>query len=157
MSSINTVTLVGRLTKELTLNETSGGKPVTNMILACKRHGAKPDQSGKVPSDFPSVVIWGELAKHSCKYLAQGDLAGVVGRVQTRTYEDAEGKTQYVTEIVAEQVQFLAKSKKNLEAASNSSNHYEQHDNNQFQRENNNTDSGWGWSSSSNYDDAPPY
>ena len=153
---INNVTIVGRVCHDLQLNSTGNGKAVTNMTLACKRVGAKPDQSGKVPSDFPSVVVWGELAKNSCRYLAQGDIAGVVGRVQTRTYQDAAGKTQYVTEIVADQVQFLGKSKKNLEASTNTNNQYDQHDSNQNQQENSNN-SGWGWESPTNYDDAPPY
>ncbi|NLP52101.1 single-stranded DNA-binding protein [Bacillus sp. RO1] len=155
--SINNVTLVGRVCKELKLSETGNGKPVTNMTLACKRVGAKPDQSGKVPSDFPTVVIWGEQAKNSCKYLAEGDLAGVVGRVQTRTYEDTAGKTQFITEIVAEKVQFLGKSKKNLEASTTNSNEHQANSHFQHQETNNNNNSWGGWGDSSNNDDDYPF
>lgn len=153
---LNNLSLVGRVVKDLKLNQTGNGKPVTNMTLACKRIGAKPDESGKMPSDFPTVVIWGELAKNSCKYLAQGDLAGVTGRIQTRTYQDADGKTQFVTEIVAEQVQFLGKSKKNLEASTANSNEHQA--NSHFQQQETNNNNSWGgWGDSSNNDDDYPF
>ncbi|MFE7064522.1 single-stranded DNA-binding protein [Sutcliffiella sp. NPDC057660] len=156
---MNSVQLVGRVAKPLVLNNTNNsGKAVTNMILACERPGAKPDPNndGKVPVDFPNVVIWGEMAKNSCKYLGLGDLAGVVGRVQTRSYQDSTGKTQFVTEIVADQVKFLGKSKKNLES-SNQSHNNQANDNQHYEQDNNNNNSGWDWnsSSSSNEDEYP--
>ena len=102
---INNVTLVGRLTKDPELKYTPSGVAVANFTLACDRPFKA--QNGEKETDFISIVIWRKQAENAANYLKKGSLAGVVGRIQTRNFEGQDGKRVYVTEVVAESVQFL--------------------------------------------------
>lgn len=101
---INNVTLVGRLTKEPELRFTPAGKGVASFTLAVNR--SFTNQQGEREVDFIPVVVWGRSAENSANFLKKGSLAGVTGRIQTRSYDSDNGK-RYVTEVVAEQVAFL--------------------------------------------------
>lgn len=101
---INNVTLVGRLTKEPELRFTPGGKGVATFTIAVNR--PFKNQQGEQEADFISIVVWGRSAENSANFLKKGSLAGVTGRIQTRSYDTDNGK-RYVTEVVAEQVAFL--------------------------------------------------
>jgi single-strand DNA-binding protein len=102
---INRVILVGRLTKDPELRYTPSGVAVATFTLAVNRPFT--NQSGEREADFVNIVVWRRLAENVANYLKKGSMAGVDGRIQTRSYESQEGKRVYVTEVVADTVQFL--------------------------------------------------
>lgn len=103
---INTSVLVGRLTKDPELRYTPGtGIAVTTFTLAVNRNFV--DQQGERKADFIPVVVWRKQAESCANYLRKGSLAGVTGRIQTRTYDTPEGDKRFVTEVVADDVRFL--------------------------------------------------
>jgi single-strand DNA-binding protein len=102
---LNRVVLVGRLTKDPELRYTPSGVAVATFTLAVNRTFA--NQQGEREADFLNCVIWRKQAENVANFLKKGSLAGVDGRVQSRSYEDQTGKRVYVTEVVAESVQFL--------------------------------------------------
>lgn len=102
---INRVVLVGRLTKDPELRYTPNGVPVTTFTLACNR--TFTNQQGEREADFINCVVWRRAAENVANYLKKGSLAGVDGRLQTRSYEGQDGRRVYVTEVVADNVQFL--------------------------------------------------
>ncbi|MBC2163460.1 single-stranded DNA-binding protein [Listeria booriae] len=102
---MNRVVLVGRLTKDPELRYTPAGVAVATFTLAVNRNFT--NQAGEREADFINVVVWRKPAENAANYLKKGHLAGVDGKVQTRNYEGQDGKRVYVTEILAESVQFL--------------------------------------------------
>lgn len=102
---INQVTLVGRMAKDPELRYTPSGVATCSMTLAVNRPFT--NQQGNREADFINVVAWKKQAENVANYLKKGSLTGVTGRIQTRNYENNEGKRIYVTEVVAESVQFL--------------------------------------------------
>lgn len=102
---LNRAVLVGRLTADPILRYTQGGTAVGTFTLAIDRR--MTNQNGEKETDFIPVVVWGKTAEASSKYLAKGRQAAVDGRIQVRSYENNEGQRVRVTEVVAEQVQFL--------------------------------------------------
>ena len=100
---INNVTLVGRLTKDPELKYTPNGVAVANFTLAVNR-AFKSDNGPE--ADFINVVVWRKAAENVANFLKKGSLAGVVGSIQTRNYEGDNGRV-YVTEVLADRVQFL--------------------------------------------------
>jgi single-strand DNA-binding protein len=104
---INRVVLVGRLTKDPELRYTPSGVAVANFTLAVNRNFT--NQQGEREADFIQCQIWKKQAENVANFLKKGSLAGVDGRIQTRSYEDTNnpGKRIYVTEVVGESVQFL--------------------------------------------------
>lgn len=102
--SINRVILVGRLTKEPTLRKTQSGTSVTSFTIACNRRVA---QGQEPQADYINCVAWNNTADVVAKYTNKGSLVGVEGRIQTRNYDDAQGKRVYITEVVCDSVQFL--------------------------------------------------
>ncbi|MDC2866790.1 single-stranded DNA-binding protein [Bacillus sp. CGMCC 1.60114] len=102
---MNRVILVGRLTKDPDLRYTPNGVAVATFTLAVNR--AFTNQQGEREADFINCVIWRKQAENVANYLKKGSLAGVDGRLQTRNYDGQDGKRVYVTEVLAENVQFL--------------------------------------------------
>lgn len=102
---INRAILLGRLTKEPELRYTPSGIAVATFTLAVERRMA--NQQGERETEFIPVVVWRQLAESCAQYLKKGQQAAVEGRIQVRNYENKEGRRVYVTEIVAENVQFL--------------------------------------------------
>ena len=102
---INRVVLVGRLTRDPELRKTNSGASVVSFTVACDR---RFKTQGQPDADFISCVAWNKVADLMAQYLREGSLrSGVEGRIQTRNYDDANGRRVYVTEVVAESVQFL--------------------------------------------------
>ncbi len=66
-----------------------------------------PNKDGKREADFVPIVVWGKQAESTANYMTKGKLIGISGRIQTRTYDAKDGTRRYVTEVVAEEVQFL--------------------------------------------------
>ena len=102
---INQVTLVGRLTKDPDLRITQEGISVTNVTVAVNRPFR--NQHGEIGADFVQCTLWKRTAENTVQYCRKGSLVGITGRIQTRYYDNQEGKRVYVTEVVAETVKFL--------------------------------------------------
>ncbi|ECP2270513.1 single-stranded DNA-binding protein [Listeria monocytogenes] len=118
---MNRVVLVGRLTKDPDLRYTPAGAAVATFTLAVNR--PFKNGQGEQEADFIQCVVWRKPAENVANFLKKGSLAGVDGRVQTRNYEGNDGKRVYVTEIVAESVQFLEPKQNAVEGAT--SNNYQ--------------------------------
>lgn len=101
---MNRTVLVGRLTRDPDLRYTPNGTAVANFTIAVNRP-FKNDQ-GENEADFINGVVWRKPAENLANYMKKGSQIGVDGRLQSRTYEQ-DGRTVYVTEVVAESVQFL--------------------------------------------------
>ena len=102
---INRVILVGRLTKDPEYRQTPNGVSVATFTLAVNR--SFTNSQGEREADFINVVVFRKQADNVSKYLSKGSLAGVDGRIQSRNYENKEGQRVFVTEVVADNVQFL--------------------------------------------------
>ncbi|KGA95729.1 single-stranded DNA-binding protein [Alkalihalobacillus alcalophilus ATCC 27647 = CGMCC 1.3604] len=102
---LNRVVLVGRLTRDPELRYTPNGVAVANFTLAVNRTFS--NQQGERDADFINCVIWRKPAENVANYLKKGSLAGVDGRIQTRSYDNNEGRRVFITEVVADSVQFL--------------------------------------------------
>ena len=102
---INRSILVGRLTKDPEMRYTPSGVAVTQFTIACDRPFT--NQQGEREADFIRIIVWRRPAENAANYLKKGSLVGVEGRIQTRSYDDNDGKRIFVTEVVADRVQFL--------------------------------------------------
>lgn len=102
---LNRVVLVGRLTRDPDLRYTPSGVAVANFNIAVNRPFS--NQHGEREADFINCVAWRRQAENLANFMKKGSLIGVDGRLQTRRYEDQDGKMVYVTEVVADSVQFL--------------------------------------------------
>lgn len=102
---INRVILVGRLTKDPEYRTTPNGIDVANFTLAVNRNFKS--KNGEQQADFINVVVFRNQAQNVNNYLSKGSLAGVDGRIQSRSYENKEGQRVFVTEVVADSVQFM--------------------------------------------------
>lgn len=124
---INTVTLVGRLTKDPELRYTPSGVAVARFTLAVNRQYKK---EGEQQADFINILTWRKTAENTANFLRKGSLAGVVGRVQTGSYDGQDGKKVFTVEVVAENVQFLEpKSTQNAPNSNGNTNGYQQQQN----------------------------
>ena len=104
-NSINSVVLAGRITKEPELRKTQSGKSVCSFTLACDRPKAKDGESS---ADFISCVAWNQSADYLCTYAHIGDLIGVTGSIQTRSYDDQSGQRRYMTEVLVNRLMILS-------------------------------------------------
>lgn len=102
---MNKVFLIGRLTRDPELRYTSSNLPVATFSLAVNRNFTS--QSGERETDFINIVVWRKQAENIKNYLTQGSQVAVDGRIQTRTYDGEDGKKRYITEVIADNVQFL--------------------------------------------------
>ena len=102
---LNRVVLVGRLVADPELRYTPNGVAVSNFTLAVNRPFT--NEQGEREADFIKCVIWRKPAENLANYQKKGNLIGVDGRIQTRSYDGKDGKRVYITEVVAESVQFL--------------------------------------------------
>ena len=114
---INRVVLVGRITKDPELRKTQSGTSVVSFTIACNRRVPSQGQD----ADFINCVAWNKTADFMAQYVKKGALLGLEGRIQIRSYDDKDGKRVYVTEVVADSVQFL-ESKKQAENVQNEAN-----------------------------------
>ncbi|MDY5912667.1 MAG: single-stranded DNA-binding protein [Inconstantimicrobium porci] len=118
---MNKVFLIGRLTKDPELRFTPGsGTAVTTLTLAVDKYNAATKQR---EADFIPVVVWGKQAESVANYMNKGSQMAVGGRIQTRSYEAKDGTKRYVTEVVANEVEFLGKSSHSGQATDNFGGH----------------------------------
>lgn len=104
---INNVTLIGRLTRDAELRYTPSNIATAQFNIACNRNFK--NSNDEYDADFINCVMWREQAERFCNWTRKGMLVGIVGRIQTRSYENQQGQRVYVTEVVAENFQVLEK------------------------------------------------
>lgn len=102
---MNKAFLIGRLTRDPELRYSSSNAAIVNFSIAIDRQYT--NQQGQRETDFINIVAFQKQAENIKKYVSKGSLVAVDGRIQTRNYEDKDGKRVYVTEVVADRVQFL--------------------------------------------------
>ena len=102
---MNKALLIGRLTKDPELRATSTGRKVCQFSIAVNRNFT--NANGEREADFINCVVWDKQAENLVKYQKKGNQIAVDGRIQTRNYEDKDGKRVYVTEILANNISFL--------------------------------------------------
>lgn len=103
---MNKVILVGNLVRDPELSETNNGTAVCNFSVAVNRDYTNAD--GERDADFFKITVWHGRAETCGKYLKKGSKVGVVGSLQNRNYEDKNGIIRYVTDIIAETIEFLS-------------------------------------------------
>lgn len=108
---LNSVCLVGRMTKDAELRYTPSNQAVATFSLAVNRNFK--GQDGKRETDFINCVIWRQQAENLANWAKKGALIGITGRIQTRSYENQQGQRVYVTEVVADSFQLLEFNKQN--------------------------------------------
>ena len=102
---MNKAFLIGRLTRDPELRYSSSNAAIVNFSIAIDRQYT--NNQGQRETDFINIVAFQKQAENIKKYVTKGSLEAVDGRIQTRNYEDKDGKRVYVTEVVADRVQFL--------------------------------------------------
>lgn len=112
---MNNSILIGRLTKEADLRFTSNGTATASFTLAVER--AFKNASGEKETDFINCVVWRKQAEALANYTSKGSKLAVRGRIQTRSYDNNEGKRVYVTEVVVEEFTFLDSKKDNQKSS----------------------------------------
>ncbi len=101
---MNKVFLIGRLSRDPELRHTSNNTPVCQINMAISR----PVSQGKdSETDFINVTVWNKQAENLVKYVKKGNQIAIEGRIQTRNYDNEEGKKVYVTEVLANHVEFI--------------------------------------------------
>lgn len=109
---LNQVIIVGRMTKDIEVQETKTGKKVSKITLAVPR--SYKNDEGVYDTDFVDCTLWQMMAENTAEYCKKGDVVGVKGRLETKTYEDENGK-HTVQEVIAEKVSFLSSRKEKEE------------------------------------------
>ena len=107
MGSVNKVILVGNLGADPELKYTPSNRPVCNLSVATNEVWKDKQGQKQERVEWHRVNVWGDQAEHCSKYLAKGRMVYVEGRIQTRSWDDKEGKKRYTTEVVADRVVFL--------------------------------------------------
>lgn len=113
---MNSVTLIGRLTKKPELEYTAGNTPVTKFTVAVDR---RKKEDG---ADFIRITVFGKQAENICRYMDKGRQVAVAGRIQTSSYEK-DGRKVYTTDIIGEHVEFLGNANNNEPVSNKESYH----------------------------------
>ncbi len=108
---MNKVFLIGRLTRDPELRYTSSNIAVATFSLAVNRNFT--NNSGEREADFINIVVWRKQAENVKNYLSQGSQVAIDGRIQSRSYDGEDGKRRYITEVIADNVEFLGTKKSN--------------------------------------------
>ncbi len=108
---VNNVTLVGRITKDPEIKNLGGSGSVCNFTVAASR--TFKNQNGEYDADFINCVAFNALADRMNQYVGKGNLLAIIGRIQTRNYENNMGQRVYVTEVVANNISFLESRNRN--------------------------------------------
>ncbi len=103
---MNKVILLGNLTRDPELRHTSSDIAVATFTIAINRPFT--NEKGEKEADFINIVVWRKQAENVGKFLKKGSKVAVEGKIQTRTYEDEEGNKRHITEVVADNVEFLS-------------------------------------------------
>ena len=112
MASFNKVILIGNMTADPELKQTASGVSVCSFTIAVNRRFAKADQ-GQQNVDFLNIVTWRQQAEFVSRYFKKGTPILVCGQLQTRSWNDNQGQKRYATEVVADEVSFVAPASQN--------------------------------------------
>ena len=104
---LNKVMIIGNLGRDPEMRFTPSGRPVTSFSVAVNRSWNTPEGERREETEWFNVIAWGNLAETCKQYLSKGRLVYVEGRLQTRRWEDAEGKKHFSTEVVANEMIFM--------------------------------------------------
>lgn len=107
MASLNKVLLIGNLGKDPEVRYTSGGTAVASFSLATAEKFKSKSGEWEKKTEWHNVTLWGKLAEIAGEYLTKGKTVYIEGRLQTRKWQDRDGKDRYTTEIVGEKMQML--------------------------------------------------
>ena len=143
---INNVVLAGRLVRNIELRQTSTGKEMTYFTLAVNRNFK--NEQGVQAADFIGCVAFGKTAENMARFLSKGSLIAVEGRISTRNFQGNDGKTIYVTEVVASSITFLESKKQQgntTQYGQTQNSGYSQQANNDFGGFEDNIDFNMGW------------
>ncbi len=124
---MNKVILIGRLTKDPETRQLPTGSACTNFTVAVDRTFSSRD--GERSADFIPVVTWNKTAENCARYLTKGSRVGVSGRLQTRSYQANDGSRRYVTEVVADEVEFLTTRSEQQQQRPTQQNNYSSYNN----------------------------
>lgn len=116
---MNKVFLIGRLARDPELRYTGNNTAVASFTVAVNR--TFTNQDGEREADFINIVVWRKQAENVKNYLSQGSQVAIEGRLQVRNYEDQNGTKRYVTEVIADNVEFIG-SKRDSAVSSNNVN-----------------------------------
>jgi single-strand DNA-binding protein len=100
---LNKSILIGRLTRDVEVKYTQNNKAVASFTLAVNR---KYSKEGEQQADFIPIVTWGKSAEFASKYFKKGMQVSIVGRIETRSWDDQNGQKRYATEVIAEELGF---------------------------------------------------
>src|SRR5574344_492465 len=103
---MNKTILIGNLTKDAEISNTTSGVAVSKFTIAVKRDYKNAD--GEYETDFINCVAWRKLDENVSKYLTKGKKIAVIGSIQTRSYDAQDGSKRYVTEVIAEEIELLS-------------------------------------------------
>ena len=106
---INNVVLIGRLTRDIELKQTTTNKSAVNFTLAVNRN--YKNEQGEQQADFINCIAYGKQAENMARFLNKGSLIGIEGRIATRNYKNKDGKITYATEVITDRVNFLESKK----------------------------------------------
>lgn len=120
---LNVVVLTGRLVADPELRHTANDLAVTSFTVAVNRRYARAGEERQ--TDFIDIVAWRNNAEFVCKYFQKGNLIAIEGSIQTRTYQDKDGKNRRAFEVVANNVQFVESKKDSGNASSGLSGTFE--------------------------------
>ena len=105
--SVNKVILVGNLGKDPEVRYTQTGSAVANFSIATSEQWNDRDGKKQERTEWHNIVVWGKQAEHCGQYLSKGRQVYIEGSIRTRSYDDKSGNKRYITEIVAQRIQFL--------------------------------------------------
>lgn len=114
---MNKTILIGRLTREPELRTTASGISVVSFSIAVNKRFKNAE--GKYDADFIDCVAWKNTAEFLCKYFGKGQQVGIVGSLQTRSYQPQDGESRKITEVIADEVYFVGEAKKQAENGKN--------------------------------------
>ena len=103
---MNTINLIGRITKELELRYTNNNKAVCDFTIAVNR--AYTTENGEREADFINIQVWGKQAENLEKYQGKGSLIAVNGSLRVDAYQDKEGKNKYKTYVLANNIEYVS-------------------------------------------------
>ena len=121
MRGLNKVMIIGQLCRDPEMRYTPSGKAVTSFAVETRRDWTGPDGEHHEENEWFNVVTWGSLAEICKQHLVRGQQVYIEGRLQTRGWEDSEGKRHYRTEIVANEMVMLGERRLHHEAHINNS------------------------------------
>ena len=107
MADLNRAMIIGNLGRDPEMRYRQSGQPVTNFSVATNRRWTGRDGEPGEETEWHNIVAWGKLAETCSEDLSKGNSVYIEGRLQTRQYQDRDGNTRYITEIVAREVQMI--------------------------------------------------